>query len=121
MLFLFIRILFAMLGIIDFFLFLYLQSKLLLCRKIGKILGLDKQTPMILLGAGNLGKAIATHIDFHNKGFDLIGASVHSPEEAIAWTEYVRQRGPVEIPVYKEDGETIVDYFVIGAGVAAEG
>jgi redox-sensing transcriptional repressor len=42
--------------------------------EIGKILGLDKQTPMILLGAGNLGKAIATHIDFHNKGFDLIGA-----------------------------------------------
>lgn len=42
--------------------------------EIGKILGLDKQTPMILLGAGNLGKAIAAHIDFHNKGFDLIGA-----------------------------------------------
>lgn len=42
--------------------------------EIGKILGLDKLTPMILLGAGNLGKAIATHIDFHNKGFDLIGA-----------------------------------------------
>ena len=39
---------------------------------------------------------------------------VHSPEEAVAWTEYVRQRGPVEIPVYKEDGETIVDWFVIG-------
>ena len=42
--------------------------------EIGKILGLDKQTPMILLGAGNLGKAIAAHIDFHSKGFDLIGA-----------------------------------------------
>ncbi|WP_297955607.1 redox-sensing transcriptional repressor Rex [uncultured Ruminococcus sp.] len=43
-------------------------------QEIGKILGLDKQTPMILLGAGNLGKAIAAHIDFRNKGFDLIGA-----------------------------------------------
>ncbi len=42
--------------------------------QIGKILGLDKQTPMILLGAGNLGKAIARHIDFRSKGFDLIGA-----------------------------------------------
>ena len=39
---------------------------------------------------------------------------VHSPEEAIAWTEYVQQRGLVEIPVYKEDGETVVDWFVIG-------
>ncbi len=38
---------------------------------------------------------------------------VHSPEEALAWNEYVRQRGPVEIPVYREDGETVVDWFVI--------
>ena len=43
-------------------------------REIGKILGLDKHTPMILIGAGNLGKAIATHLDFKSKGFDLIGA-----------------------------------------------
>ena len=42
--------------------------------EIGKILGLDVQTPMILLGAGNLGTAIASHLDFKNKGFDLIGA-----------------------------------------------
>ena len=39
---------------------------------------------------------------------------VHSPEEALAWNEYVLQRGPAEIPVYKEDGETVVDWFVIG-------
>ena len=42
--------------------------------EIGHILGLDEHTPMILLGAGNLGKAIASHIDFQSKGFDLIGA-----------------------------------------------
>ena len=48
--------------------------------EIGKILGLDKQTPMILLGAGNLGKAIASHIDFRNKGFDLIGAFDVNPD-----------------------------------------
>ncbi|MBO4876699.1 MAG: redox-sensing transcriptional repressor Rex [Ruminococcus sp.] len=41
--------------------------------EIGKILGLDVSTPMILLGAGNLGKAIAAHIDFRNRGFELIG------------------------------------------------
>lgn len=49
-------------------------------REIGKILGLDKQTPMILLGAGNLGKTIATHIDFHSKGFKLIGVFDINPE-----------------------------------------
>ncbi|MBO5343969.1 MAG: redox-sensing transcriptional repressor Rex [Ruminococcus sp.] len=41
--------------------------------EIGKILGLDKITPMILLGAGNLGRAIASHIDFKSKGFELVG------------------------------------------------
>ncbi len=48
--------------------------------EIGKILGLDEQTPMILLGAGNLGTAIASHIDFQSKGFRLIGAFDVNPQ-----------------------------------------
>ena len=48
--------------------------------EIGKILGLDKQTPMILLGAGNLGKAIASHSDLPNTCFDLIGALDVNPD-----------------------------------------
>lgn len=48
--------------------------------EIGKILGLSRQTPMILIGAGNLGKAIATHLDFGSKGFSLIGAFDVNPE-----------------------------------------
>ena len=39
--------------------------------EIGKILGLDQQHNMILIGAGNLGKAIATHLDFEKLGFKL--------------------------------------------------
>ncbi|MCM1506242.1 MAG: redox-sensing transcriptional repressor Rex [Ruminococcus flavefaciens] len=49
-------------------------------RQIGIILGLDKKNPMILMGAGNLGKAIARHIDFRNKGFELIGAFDVNPD-----------------------------------------
>lgn len=48
--------------------------------EIGKILGLEKLTPMILIGAGNLGKAIAAHIDFNSKGFSLIGAFDTNPD-----------------------------------------
>lgn len=48
--------------------------------EIGKILGLNEKTPMILLGAGNLGRAIASHIDFQNKGFELVGIFDASPE-----------------------------------------
>lgn len=49
-------------------------------REIGKILGLENLTPMILIGAGNLGKAIAAHIDFASKGFALIGAFDINPD-----------------------------------------
>ena len=41
--------------------------------EIGNILGVGKKHKTILLGAGNLGKAIAAHMDFEAKGFDLIG------------------------------------------------
>lgn len=42
-------------------------------REIGLILGLDKQYPAILVGAGNIGRAIALNFDFSQMGFDLIG------------------------------------------------
>jgi redox-sensing transcriptional repressor len=41
--------------------------------EIGKILGLDKPNKAILIGAGNLGRAIASHMAFETKGFKLIG------------------------------------------------
>lgn len=48
--------------------------------EIRKILGLEKLTPMILMGAGNLGRAIAAHLDFTSKGFRLIGIFDSNPE-----------------------------------------
>ena len=48
--------------------------------KIGNILGVNAISPMILLGAGNLGKAIATHIDFEKRGCRLIGIFDSNPD-----------------------------------------
>ena len=53
-----------------------------LYNEIGKILGVDKNIPTILIGAGNLGRAIATHMEFGERGFDLIG--VFDKNEALA-------------------------------------
>ncbi len=39
--------------------------------EIGRILGLDHTHTAILLGAGNLGRAIATHLNFESLGFRL--------------------------------------------------
>lgn len=41
--------------------------------EIGKILGVDAGFKTILIGAGNLGRAIATHMNFEKRGCKLIG------------------------------------------------
>ncbi len=43
-----------------------------LYQEIGKILGIDKRHPMIVLGAGHLGQAIANHYDFLRRGFEVV-------------------------------------------------
>ena len=45
----------------------------LLQSEIGHILGLDKPKTAILIGIGNLGRAVTMHINFESKGFKLIG------------------------------------------------
>ena len=49
---------------------------------IGEILGVDAHTPMILIGAGNLGRALAAHLDFEKHGCELIGIFDSNPELA---------------------------------------
>lgn len=51
----------------------------LLHKEIGEILGVDNQTPAILIGAGNLGKVIATQVDLKTRGFCLVAAFDRSP------------------------------------------
>lgn len=50
--------------------------------EIGNILGIDSEIKTILIGAGNLGKAIATHMYFNQRGFNLIG--IFDKNEAMA-------------------------------------
>lgn len=49
-------------------------------KEIGKILGVDKNFKTILIGAGNLGRAIATHINFDTRGCKLIGIFDKNPD-----------------------------------------
>ena len=44
------------------------------------ILGLDSQYSAILLGAGNLGRAILNHVDFTSRGFRLTAVFDSKPE-----------------------------------------
>ena len=44
-----------------------------LYEEIGKILGLDKQYNMIIVGGGNLGQALANYVSFEKRGFVIKG------------------------------------------------
>jgi len=48
--------------------------------EIGKILGVDRHFETILIGAGNLGKAIALHINFETRGCRLTGIFDENPK-----------------------------------------
>lgn len=48
--------------------------------EIAKILGIDNLEKAILIGAGNLGKAIASHIEFEKKGCRLVAIFDNNPD-----------------------------------------
>lgn len=48
--------------------------------EIAKILGLDRQHDMIIVGAGNLGQAIANYANFENRGFIIKALFDINPE-----------------------------------------
>jgi len=51
----------------------------LLVKEIGKILGMDVTHNMIVIGAGNLGQAIANHASFEKRGFKIAGIFDNNP------------------------------------------
>ncbi len=52
-----------------------------LYNEIGQILGLGHTYQAILIGAGNLGKAVAVHMTFEKRGFSLIGVFDNDTEK----------------------------------------
>lgn len=48
--------------------------------EIGKILGLDKEYNVVIVGAGNLGRAIANYTNFEKSGFVITGIFDVNPE-----------------------------------------
>lgn len=51
-----------------------------LYEEIGKILGLDKTHPIIVIGAGHLGQAIANYVKFEKLGFVIIALFDNDPK-----------------------------------------
>ena len=50
-----------------------------LYEEIGKILGLDRKYDLIIIGAGNLGQALANYMNFERRGFLFQGIFDNNP------------------------------------------
>ena len=68
--------------------------------QIGRILGLDQMHRAILLGAGNLGRAVATHLNFENMGFRLAAIFEKDPKLIGTMLRGVRVQSDDEIERY---------------------
>ncbi len=51
-----------------------------LLAEVSRILGLDREAPMVLVGAGHLGKAIVNYPNFRRRGFSIQAVFDNNPE-----------------------------------------
>lgn len=73
-----------------------------LYKEIGRLLGLENEHKLIVIGAGNLGQALANYGNFQKRGFNICAMFDKNPKLIGTKT----QRG---IPIY--DIETLQDYL----------
>ena len=81
--------------------------------EIGKILGLDKKNRIIIVGAGNLGQAIANYSDFERRGFEIIGIFDVNPELTGVEVAGIKIRHTDDIEKFCEENQPVVAVLCI--------
>lgn len=76
-----------------------------LYNEIGKILGLDKTYNVIIVGAGNLGQALANYVKFEKRGFKVIGIFDVNPSLLGKKVRGIEIRMIDEIPEFAKHNE----------------
>ena len=73
--------------------------------EIGKILGLDQVYNMIIVGAGNLGQALANYVKFEKRGFVVKGIFDRNPKLQGTSVHGIEVRMVEELPKFIKDNE----------------
>jgi len=73
-----------------------------LYEQIGRILGLDELTHIILIGAGNLGQALASYTNYRRRGFLIEAVFDRDPKKIGMLVGNVKVRDISELPDYLE-------------------
>ncbi len=88
--------------------------------EIGKILGVDKNFKTIIIGAGNLGRAIATHINFDTRGCKLIGIFDINPQLTGTTVGSLQIRHTDEIEAFCKENKPVVAVLCIPKATTQE-
>ena len=71
--------------------------------EIGKILGLDQDYNMIIIGAGNLGQALANYVKFEKNGFLVKGLFDVNPKLKVVAVRGIVIRMTDELPAFLQE------------------
>lgn len=82
-----------------------------LYNEIGKILGLDRQHNFIIIGAGNLGRALGNYMNFERRGFIFRGMFDRDPGMIGSEVRGVRVRPMEELETFIQEND--VDIVVL--------
>ena len=82
-------------------------------QEIGRILGLDKKHSAVILGAGNLGRAVATHLNFENLGFRLTAVFEKDPRLIGTMLRGLKVRSDDEIEEYLRENPVDTAFLTI--------
>lgn len=96
----------------------YIVSQL--CDEIANILSLSNQYPTVLFGAGNLGRAIGTHMSFETEGFHLIGIFDNSPDRIGMELANLKVRDISEMDEFCRKEKPVMAIFCLPPVAAAE-
>jgi redox-sensing transcriptional repressor len=96
----------------------YIVSQL--CDEIANILSLSNGYRTILFGAGNLGRAIGTHMSFRQEGFQLIGVFDNSPSRVGKELANLIVRDVSEMEEFCRKEKPVVAVFCLPREAAAE-
>jgi len=88
--------------------------------EIGKILGIDRQHNLIIIGAGNLGQAIANYANFERRGFIIKGMFDVNPRLIGLVVRGIEIRGVEELEKFIVDNEVQIAALTIPKTKAPE-
>ena len=88
--------------------------------EIGKILGLDKEYNMIIVGGGNIGQALAHYGDFRNLGFHVRASFDIDPELSGKKIREVQIRPMEEMEEFVKSNQVDIGVVAVQKGVASE-